>query len=296
MTDRPITLTDRLEAWGARGLLGTFGAMRPERASAVGSALLRAIGPRLGAHRVAAANLRRAFPEKNEAEIAAILRGMWDNLGRTLGEMPHLDTITRLDGPYLTLEGADVVADLKAREGPILFFGGHIGNWEINPWAMATQGLPMHVFFRAPNNPLVEDLYARIRGGGGFGGLLPKGSAGARAAMATLKQGRSLGMLVDQKMNDGIPVPFFGREAMTAPALAQFALRFHAPVVPLYVRRLTGCRFRVILRPPLDLPATGDRHADIAETMRRVNAVLEDWIREAPEQWLWVHRRWPKAE
>ena len=100
-------------------------------------------------------------------------------------------------------------------------------------------------------------------------------------------------MLVDQKLNDGIAVPFFGRDAMTAPALAQLALKYRCPVVPARLERLDGARFRLTFQPPMELPDTGDREADVFETMRRVNAIFEDWIRARPEQWLWLHRRWP---
>jgi len=100
-------------------------------------------------------------------------------------------------------------------------------------------------------------------------------------------------MLVDQKMNDGIPVPFFGRDAMTAPALARLALRFDCAVVPVRVDRLARARFRITAEPPLPLPRSGERARDTAALMRSVNAVLERWIRERPDHWLWLHRRWP---
>ena len=98
-------------------------------------------------------------------------------------------------------------------------------------------------------------------------------------------------MLVDQKMNDGIPVPFFGREAMTAPAIAQFAIRLGAVLVPVRTERLNGARFRITVYPPLEIPATGDRAADEHALMIRINAIVEDWVRDRPEQWLWLHRR-----
>jgi KDO2-lipid IV(A) lauroyltransferase len=289
-----ITMRDRLEALGARGLLALFQGLGPDRASALGGRLMAAVGPRLRAHRTARDNLRIAFPECDEAEREEILRGMWDNLGRTLGELPHLHTLSRLDGPYVDLEGQPILDDLRAAGGPVVFVSGHLGNWEALPWVLSQAGMPMHVFFRAPNNPLVADLYTRIRQGAG-GGLLPKGRVGAREALLCLKRGQHLGVLVDQKMNDGIPVPFFGRDAMTAPALAQLALRFNAPVVPLRVSRLDGCRLRVTVEPPLALAADPERHAAIADVMGRVNGVLERWIRDTPTQWLWVHQRWPKG-
>jgi KDO2-lipid IV(A) lauroyltransferase len=124
--------------------------------------------------------------------------------------------------------------------------------------------------------------------------MFAKGAAGARAAMGHLREGGVLAMLVDQKMNDGIAVPFFGHTAMTPAAAAAFALRFRCPILPALAERLGPARFRVICEAPLPLPDTGDRQADIATLTTSLNACLERWIRARPEQWLWLHRRWPK--
>jgi KDO2-lipid IV(A) lauroyltransferase len=145
--------------------------------------------------------------------------------------------------------------------------------------------------FRAPDNPLVDAVLRRLRRPGGE--HIAKGTGGARHAIKLLVAGGHLGLLVDQKLNDGIAVPFFGRDAMTAPALAQFALRFDCPVVPTRVERIAGARFRITVAPPIDIPRTGERQRDVFEITRRVNEILESWIRERPEQWLWAHKRWP---
>jgi KDO2-lipid IV(A) lauroyltransferase len=134
-------------------------------------------------------------------------------------------------------------------------------------------------------------MIARFRGDGDE--LIPKGTVAARRAIATLRRGTHLTLLADQKMNDGIPVPFFGRPAMTAPALAVLALRFDCDVLPARVERLDGARLRLTVFPPLPLPRNGELHADAAALMDLVNAALEAWVRDRPEQWLWVHRRWP---
>ena len=126
--------------------------------------------------------------------------------------------------------------------------------------------------------------------------MFPKGPIGARGALAHLSRGGYLGMLVDQKMNDGIPVKFFGRTAMTAPALGTLALRFRCPVIPGRIRRVGPARLRLEVEPSLTLPDSGDRTADIATVMRMVNVILERWISDEPGSWLWLHRRWPKTE
>ncbi|MEO5373672.1 MAG: lauroyl acyltransferase [Alphaproteobacteria bacterium] len=279
-----------VQAVAALVVYGLFAVLPVGVASAVGGWLLRMVGPRLRRlSGVARRNLAAAFPDAGPAEIERIIVAMWDNLGRNLGEFPHLKGLA--DGDRVTVEGAEYVTQLRDDGRPGIFFSAHFGNWEVAQVASRRHGLPLSVVYRAPNNPLVEWLYARRCDD--TLDLIPKGSAGAKRLLKVLRQGGHLTLLVDQKMNDGIPVPFFGRPAMTAPALAEFALRYRCPVVPTRVERLEGARFRIVVEPPLDLPDTGNHHDDVAETMRRVNAVIETWIRARPEQWLWVHRRWP---
>jgi KDO2-lipid IV(A) lauroyltransferase len=173
----------------------------------------------------------------------------------------------------------------------MIVFSGHIANWEIGMLAGVQHGISVAQIYRALDNPLMDRIIGRFRGDSVE--FIPKGAIAARRAIAALRRGTHLGLLADQKMNDGIPVPFFGRPAMTAPALAVLALRFDCDVLPLRVERLDGARFRVTVFPPLPLPRSGEPHADAAALMARVNAILEAWIRDRPEQWLWLHQRWP---
>jgi KDO2-lipid IV(A) lauroyltransferase len=283
----------RLEAFGARALFALFRALPVDAASALGGWLGRTIGPRLGASKRAVINLRRAMPELDEARIAGIVRGMWENLGRVVAEYPHLDKFRVYEkGGRVEALNTESVDPLLAAGKKLIFISAHFGNWEVASLAATQKGLDVAQIYRAANNPLVDALIHESRSNLGSE-LIPKGSVAARRSIEALRQGRHLALLVDQKMNDGIPVPFFGRDAMTAPAVAQLALRFDAAIVPARVERTNGANFRLTVFPPVELPQTGDRHTDTRETMRRVNAVLESWIRERPEQWFWLHRRWP---
>ncbi|MBF0249529.1 MAG: lauroyl acyltransferase [Alphaproteobacteria bacterium] len=260
--------------------------------SGLGGGLARAIGPRLGKSRTARANLKSAFPDKSDAEIETLVRQTWDTLGRTVFEFPIMHRL--LDGPdrtRLDIEGREHLDAALATGKPVLFFGAHLGNWEAPPVAAGILGFSVNSFYRAPNNPLLLKLFAKRKTPGE---LIPKGAPGAKRAFTLLKQGQHLGILVDQKLNDGIPVPFFGRDAMTGTALAEFALRFGAPMVPIRCVRLPGARFRLIFHPPLQVETTGERKDDVRAIMTAVNALLESWIRETPGQWLWLHRRWPE--
>ena len=283
----------RLEAFAVRLVFGLFARLSLERASALGGWLGRTLGPRLPVSRQAENNLRRAFPEHSDREIKGIVCAMWDNLGRTAGEYPHLGEIDcyAADGPVEVI-GAEYIDRLRDDGEPGFFFSGHLANWELLPLAAVQRGIELTHVYRRANNPLVEDIIQQARNRA-RGRHIGKGPSGAREMMATLHAGGHLAMLVDQKLNDGIAVPFFGREAMTAPALAQLARRFECPVVPARIERLGGVRFRLTVFAPLAVPKTDDAAADAFAAMREINALLEGWIRERPEQWTWVHRRWP---
>lgn len=264
-----------------------------DMASALGGWLGRTFGPHLPVSARAVRNLTNAFPEKSPAEIASIVRAMWDNLGRVAAEYPHLSGINVYDpNGRVETTGGEYVDLLREDDHAGIFFSGHIANWEIVSLGATQRGLPLDRVYREANNRLVEWLYQHGRVAV-EGALIPKGPSGARVLLKSLKDGKHLGMLVDQKMNDGIPVPFFGRDVMTAPALAELALRYDCPVVPARVVRLKGAHFLLKIFPPLEMIRTGDRQADVAANMAQVNALLEQWIRDTPEQWLWLHNRWP---
>ncbi|MEQ9327096.1 MAG: lipid A biosynthesis lauroyl acyltransferase [Rhodospirillales bacterium] len=301
MSDRMVRRTffkaafvDPAQAFLVRLAILLFRALPLDNASAFGGWLVRKVGPMLKQHRIALNNLRKAFPEKTDDEIARIADAMWDNLGRTAGEYPHLDRFDVYnDKERFETRGGHNIRALRDDGICGIFFSGHIGNWEIVSLAATQQGVPLTRIFRAPNNRSMNWLFENGRQAVA-GDLVPKGSEGAKAAMKALRDGGHLGMLVDQKMNDGIEARLFGRPAMTAPALALFALKFRCPVVPARVTRLDGAHFRIDIEDPLVPPEpSGDRHTDILAFTQAVNDRLEAWIRETPEQWLWVHRRWP---
>ncbi|TDH61500.1 lauroyl acyltransferase [Dankookia rubra] len=279
------------ETLAVRAVLALAHRLGPRRASDVGGALARGLGPLLPVSRVARANLALALPDRDAAARARILRDMWENLGRTVGELPHL--------PALDWEivGAEHLAPIAAQGGPAIMVSGHIGNWEVLPPALERLGIRMGSVYRAADNPQVDALVNRLRARAVRGAplpLFPKGAQGARAALKFLSQGGVLGLLADQKLNDGIAVPLLGVPAMTAAAPAQLALRFRCPVIPGRIQRLGPCRFRLVVDPPLALPLDTDRQAAIQVLTGAINDRLSAWIRERPEEWLWLHRRWPK--
>lgn len=264
-----------------------------QASSALGGWLGRTLGMRIKRTRIAAAQMAAHLPPHSEAEREEMLQQMWDHLGRVIAEYTHLAR-GALDS-HVTIEGAEQVQRVIASGKPALFISGHFGHWELAPKSIAMCGLPLHLVYRPPNNPLADGIIHRIRSAytiGHYG----KGADGARGVLGAIRRGESIGMLIDQKDNTGASIPFLGAPAMTMLSAAKLALKYNLPVIPVRAERTAGTEFHVTIYPPLTPPdASLQGEAREIAYMTTMNEVISSWIREKPSQWFWLHRRWPKA-
>jgi KDO2-lipid IV(A) lauroyltransferase len=271
----------------------------PDRSADVGAALARRVGPLLPAHKTALANLRAAYPEKTDAEIETIARGAWDNLGRTGAEYPHLAKIFDYD-PEATepgrieVDGVEQFLALRDDGKPGLIFSAHLANWELPAICAARFDLAATAVFRAPNDPGVARVVHEIRSET-MGGLEAARQGAAFAMQGVLERGGHLGMLIDQHFTRGVTVQFLGRPALTNPLLGKFVRQYECPVHGVRVIRLPNHRFRLQLTPPVEMPRDPDGQINVQGAMQAMTSVVEGWVREHPEQWLWMHRRWRDA-
>jgi len=295
-TNMDITLKHQFEATIMHGMFSLMELMGVDRASAFMGGLLRTLGPLLRpVHKRGLNNLRLVFPENSDDENEAILKKVWENLGRTVGEYPHLECFRAFeDGGRVEVEGEDILRSLIEQERPVIFVTSHMANWEVIGTVLYRAGVKFAIVYRAANNPIVDERIIDLRAGVMTRHQAPKGKRGGRALINFLNSGLSLCMLVDQKLNDGIRVPFMGHDAMTPSAAARMALKYDAPVVPIGLRRLDGASFRVSFHDPLVFSATGDTHRDAESLTAQINDVLGEIIKANPGQWLWLHRRWPR--
>jgi KDO2-lipid IV(A) lauroyltransferase len=273
-----------------------FAYLSIDRASALGGAIARRLGRHIGVTRHALRNLEHAMPELDERGRRRIVDGMWDNLGRIIGEFPHLIRLKASEAERrdrISVEGEEHFD--RARQGgrPVVIAFAHFGNWEAGPLVAINYGIPLTIFVRPLNNHLVDRLVARVRRSLGVA-LLEKRQEGgdARRALGLLRQGGVLAVMVDQRYTGGLKVPFFGQDAMTSPAAVELAYHLNCALVPMRIERVAGARYRAVVDPAVALPRTGDRKADIAAGVLAINQVIEGWIRARPEQWLWLHKRW----
>ncbi|MFO7155185.1 MAG: lysophospholipid acyltransferase family protein [Pseudomonadota bacterium] len=254
--------------------------------------LVRHVGVR---RRVARDNLRQAFPEKSEAEREAILRDFYRHLGMLLVEF--------LRAPYLSAERAHELVEFdpedyrrfeehRARGNGAIVATAHFGNFELLGSFFARRGLPLTAITkRLPENPF-NRFWLEQRRRAGLRELPDSGSI--RDALRVLRSGEVLALMIDQNMipRRAVFAPFFGRLAATTPAPAVLAERTDAPVFLVLLRRLPQGRHRVLIEGPIPFDRSGDPAADRLAFTARLNRALEDRIREAPELWYWIHRRW----
>lgn len=268
-------------------------ALGPDKASDFGGWLVKKIGPLLSQQKTMRRNLRLAFPEWTDAQIEEMALAAWESVGRTAGEMPHLPEIDPYTGGRVEIVGLDVLDAVRDSGKGAVFISGHFANWEIMPAAI-TKRIPNAVMtYRALNNPHIDKRIAELRAAYGTQVNAPKG-VGTRELMRALSRGAPVALMNDQKFNEGIPVSFFGHEAMTAPGPTRMALKYKVPIVPVSTVRTGPARFRIEFHTPFVPDDTGDPEADIRRSVERISAFIEAQVRANPGQWFWQHRRWPK--
>lgn len=289
---------DRLFGLLVRAVFALLRLLGPDRGPRIGAALARGLGPLTGANRIARENIAAAFPEKTEAERAAILAEAWDNLGRVACEYVHMDRIWDFD-PDRPTEGRitampETIAlynRLRDDGKPAIVFSAHLANWELPAIAAAKHGIDSAVLYRTPNSPAVAKEILRLRRDS-MGTLVAAGMSAPFKLVKALERGQHIGMLVDQRFGRGPKVTFLGRTASANPLLAQLARRFDCPVHGARAIRLPGGRFRLDLTEEIPMPRDAEGRIDVEAATQAMNTVIEGWVREYPGQWLWMHRRW----
>ena len=296
----------RLAAAGGKAVLGKLAIavikivrrFDPDRSIEFAARWMRRIGPWLPEHRTGRDNLAAAFPEKSEAERAAILSEVWANLGRIGAEFVHLDRLWDYDAGRpqsgrIDIEPKYVEGFAKMRDSgrPALVFAAHTGNWELPALAAAAHGMRGAALYRAQNIREIDRFIRGIRASN-MGVLVPTTFDAPMRLANLLREGVSVGILVDQHFGQGVDVTFFGRTCKANPLIARLARQIECPIIGVRIVRVPGNRFRGEMTDPIEPARNADGQIDIAGTMQIITNVVEGWIREYPEQWLWLHRRW----
>jgi KDO2-lipid IV(A) lauroyltransferase len=295
---RSAALFDAGMGWLTLAILRTIRFTDRRRTADFWGWFMRKLGPWLREHRVGRANLIAAFPDKPAAEIEQILAGVWDNLGRYGVEFAQIERLSNSDPSQ---PDDDIVADattserfyrLRQDRRPALIFASHLANWELPALVAARHGLDAAVLFRRPNIAAVSDAVLKIRAGC-MGTLVATGLDAPVRLLRLLEADRHVAMFVDQHFVKGVDVTFFGRSCKANPLIAQLARHIECPIHGTrVVRRDDRNRFVIELTQAIDPARDAEGRIDIRGTMQVITTVIEGWVREHPEQWLWLHRRW----
>jgi KDO2-lipid IV(A) lauroyltransferase len=280
------------------GMLRATRHFDPTRTADFFARVTRLIGPRLREHRIGRANLAAAFPERSPKEIEDILMDVWDNLGRVGAEFAHIDHIwdydrdhpenSRIELPRRTIDLFDQIRD----DGkPALIFASHLANWELPALAAVAHGLDTAILYRRPNIASADRIIQEMRQVN-MGTLIPAGRDAPLRLAEALRKGQHVAMLVDQYLTGGVEVTFFGRKTRANPMLARLLRQVECPVYGVRVIRLPGHRFRAELSEEVRPVRDAEGRIDVQGTTQAITNVVESWVREHPEQWLWLHRRW----
>lgn len=263
--------------------------------SYLGSQLGRIVGLLVPERKISRVNIARALPHLSQAEQHIILKKNWRNLGRIIGEFPHMEQIYQEADQRVQLEGVAHVEAAHKNGRPIIFLSGHFSNWELMMIGIRQLVGKTGSLYRRANNPYMETWIIKQRGA--FMPMqIPKGQDGARTMIDLLKKGVSLSVLVDQRLNTGDPIDFFGYPTKAPSASIKLARRFDLPVVPTVIRRRDDApdsvHFTQRFYPPFFVAKTGNMQTDIDASMRHMYDLFEIWIKERPEEWFWPHNRW----
>jgi Kdo2-lipid IVA lauroyltransferase/acyltransferase len=280
------------------GMLRTTRYFDPVKTANLFGRVARFIGRRLREDRIGRDNLKAAFPEKSPEEIETILAGVWDNLGRVGAEFAHLDHIWDYDPGHpetsrikFSPRTKQLFDQIRDDGKPALIFASHLGNWELPALAAVAHGLDAAILYRPPNIASADRIIQEMRAVK-MGTLIPAGREAPLKLAEALQNGQHVAMLVDQYLTNGVEVTFFGRKTRANPMLARLLRQVECPIHGVRIIRLPGNRFGAELSEEVKPVRDAAGKIDVQGTTQAITSVVEGWIREYPEQWLWLHRRW----
>ena len=291
---KPLNLQFQIEALAWNAYVGGLGALGLERASRWGANIVPLVAPTASAWKTAIRNIRMSFPNESDAWHREVRKESFRELGRMTGEFAHMGKfLDRYKSGELEFKGKEHV-EATLGKGAV-FVGGHFSDWEITSLCLAQVDPTCHFTYRPANNPIIDKYIVETRAAFGLALQAAKGQEGGMGLLRSLKKKRSIALMNDQKYNKGLAVPFFGYDCMTADGPTRLALKFGVPLIPITGRRIEGTKFVATAYPPIPLDyANPDADQTVYDGVLRINQFMEERVREAPGQWFWAHRRWPK--
>ena len=260
-------------------------------ASNFGFFIGKAFGPKFRSKNTIIKNIKNFNPSIDNEEIEKLISNMWGNYGRILAEYPYIPSFRKkkLEN-FIDIEGIENLKKIKDSKKPSVFISGHFNNFELMAMVIEREGVELSAVYRPLNNKFLNLIMEHLRQKYICKNQIKKGLKGVRKALTFFKEGKSLAMMIDQRVSEGIDSKFFGIDAYTTTKPAQFVKKFGCTIQPVYVQRINGVYFKVLFDEQLNF----EKNQSIEAITEKLNIWLEKKIRKSPDQWIWTHNRWKK--
>jgi len=265
-----------------------------KNASNLGSVLGRLIGPFFRSKNITKQNIKIGLGNLDEKRETEIINAMWSNIGRTFAEYAFLKNFKfdKTNFSHIKINGTNYLEQIKKNNEPVIFYSGHFANFELMAMELDKFGIKAAAIYRPLNNFLLNPIMEYLRMKYICPNQIPKGRMGMREIISRVKDGYSIALMVDQRVGEGLRIPFFNKPAHTTTVPAQLALKYNCRLVPIFLERKEGINFEMTVHEPYEIQKTGDADRDTKSITLKINQLIEKMIIKNPTQWLWSHNRW----
>ena len=274
-------------------LFAIFKIIGLKNASALGEKIGIAIGPLFRSKTIIRKNINFAFPNINSSDEKKIIKGMWSNYGRTFAEYVFLNKFSKNSPEQLiSIQGKDILDKIKEKNESVVFVSGHFANFELMAMQLSNHGINLSAIYRPLNNIFLNPLMEYLRIKYICPSQIKKGRAGMREILKKIQEKHSIALMIDQRVTEGEKVLFFNQPAYTTTIPAQIALKFSSKIVPISLKRISDVKFNMVVEKPIDVQRSENQNKDILDISIKLNSVIENMIKNNPDQWIWSHNRW----
>jgi KDO2-lipid IV(A) lauroyltransferase len=274
-------------------LFAIFKIIGLKNASALGEKIGIAIGPLFRSKTIISKNINFAFPNINSSDEKKIIKGMWSNYGRTFAEYVFLNKFSKNSPEQLvSIQGKDILDKIKEKNESVVFVSGHFANFELMAMQLSNHGINLSAIYRPLNNIFLNPLMEYLRIKYICPSQIKKGRAGMREILKKIQEKHSIALMIDQRVTEGEKVLFFNQPAYTTTIPAQIALKFRSKIVPISLKRISDVKFNMVVEKPIDVERSENQNKDILDISIKLNSVMENMIKNNPDQWIWSHNRW----
>ena len=274
-------------------LFAIFKIIGLKNASALGEKIGIAIGPLFRSKTIIRKNINFAFPNINSSDEKKIIKGMWSNYGRTFAEYVFLNKFSKNSPEQLiSIQGKDILNKIKEKNDSVVFVSGHFANFELMAMQLSNHGINLAAIYRPLNNIFLNPLMEYLRIKYICPSQIKKGRAGMREILKKIQEKHSIALMIDQRVTEGEKVLFFNQPAYTTTIPAQIALKFRSKIVPISLKRISDVKFNMVVEKPIDVERSENQNKDILDISIKLNSVMENMIKNNPDQWIWSHNRW----